>query len=73
MIKKDLLNSIGKFIEHTVITYMQKRTQKRTDKCLCINTTESSSYTPETNTISEINYISIENNKEIAGGKKSAA
>ena len=69
MIKKYLLNSIGKFIEHTVITYI-KRTQKRTDKCLCINTTESSSYTPETNTISEINYISIENNKEIAGGER---
>ena len=73
MIKKDLLNSIGKFVEHIVITHMQKRTQKRADKCLCVNTTESSCWTPETNTVSEINYISIENNKEIAGVGESAA
>ena len=56
MIKKYLLNNIGKFIEHTVIIYMWKRNQKRIDKCLGINVTESSSCTSETNTL-EINYI----------------
>ena len=58
-------------MEHILIIYMRKRTPRRTDKRLCLS--ESSAHTPETNTISEINYISIENNKEIAGGKKSAA
>ena len=35
------LNSTGKLIEHTIITYMRKRTRKGIDKCLCV--TESSS------------------------------
>ena len=48
--KKYLLNTIGKFIENTVIFYMWKRNQKRIDKCLCIKITESSFCTSETNT-----------------------
>ena len=50
MIKKYLLNSIGKFIEHTVIIYMWKRNQKRIEKCLFVSIIESSSCTSETNT-----------------------
>ena len=69
MIKKYLLNSIGKFINILLSPVCKKRTQKGIDKHLCINITELGSCKPETNTTSEINYIPIEN-KEIAGRKK---
>ena len=68
MIKKYLLNSIVKFIEHTVIIYMWKR-NKKIDKRLCINIVESSSCISETNTALEINSISVEI-KEITVKKK---
>ena len=48
---------------------MQKKNPKEDNKHLCINITELGSYKPETNT-SEINYVPMENNKEIAGRKK---
>ena len=72
MIKKYLLNSIVKFIEHTVIIYMWKR-NKKIDKRLRINIVESSSCISETNTTLEINYISIEIKKITVKKKKSAA
>ena len=68
MIKKYLLNSIGKFI-NILLSPVCKKTQKGIDKHLCINITELGSCKPETNTTSEINYIPIENTG-VAGGKK---
>ena len=47
------LNSTGQSMEHILIIYMRKRTLKRTSKHLHLS--ESSTHTPETNTISEIN------------------
>ena len=47
-----------------------KKKKERIDKCLCINITELSSCTLETNTTSEINYISIGNKRKLLGEKR---
>ena len=46
--------STGNFTQYSVITYIGKESEKRTDICVCVN--ESLCFTSETNTLSKTNY-----------------